>query len=137
MAVDRAQAIAGRGLEGDRYSIGAGSFSDRDKPGRELTLVEAEALEALERETGIALEPDQTGRNLLTAGVSLNELVGRRFFVGSIECVGTERCEPCRTLERRTVTGVLKGLAGRGGLRADILVGGEIAVGDRVELEAA
>jgi MOSC domain-containing protein YiiM len=130
--VGRTRVDVGRGLQGDRYWQGKGTFSGVRKPGRELTLIASEALEGLRRDTGIDLEPDHTGRNLLTSGIELNELVGRRFRVGGIECVGRDLCEPCQTLAGRTEQGVLRGLVGRGGLRADILVGGEIAVGDRI-----
>jgi MOSC domain-containing protein YiiM len=137
MDVERVSAVAGRGLEGDRYFAGVGTFSANPGDGRELTLIEAEALEALQAEHGIALDAGQTGRNIVTRGVALNELVGRHFEVGPVACVGRRLCDPCRTLERRTVQGVLRGLAGRGGLRADIVVGGEIAVGDVVEAPPA
>jgi len=130
--VARANAVAGRGLEGDRYFARAGTFSATPGDGRELTLIEAEALEGLAAEHGIPLDAGETGRNVVTRGIALNDLVGRRFRVGAVECVGRRLCDPCRTLERRTQQGVLRGLAGRGGLRADIVAGGEIAVGDRV-----
>ncbi|HEV3228131.1 MAG TPA: hypothetical protein VGY97_01555, partial [Solirubrobacteraceae bacterium] len=86
--VGRTRVDVGRGLQGDRYWQGKGTFSGVRKPGRELTLIASEALEGLRRDTGIDLEPDHTGRNLLTSGIELNELVGRRFRVGGIECVG-------------------------------------------------
>ena len=127
--VDRVRAVAGEGLEGDRYR----SPDHPREEGRQLTLVEAEALELLRERTGIELEPWQTRRNVMTRGVDLNALVGRRFRVGETECEGIEPCHPCRHLERVTEQGVLKGLAGRGGLRANVLKGGQIAVGDAVE----
>ena len=120
------------GVEGDRYANGTGTFFKPGKSGQALTLVEAEALEGLAEDHGIALAPEQTGRNVLTRGVDLNSLVGRRFRVGGVECRGDRLCDPCRPLERRTERGVLRGLANRGGLRADVLEGGEIAVGDAI-----
>lgn len=132
VAHDRVQAVAGAGLEGDRYRSGVGTFSDLPGTGRHLTLIEAEALAALEREHGIRLDAATSGRNLVTEGVDLNALVGRRFRVGPVECVGMRLCEPCDHLAARTEPGVLRGLVHRGGLRADILAGGEIAVGDAV-----
>lgn len=120
------------GVAGDRYVNGTGTFYKRGKSGQALTLIEEEALEALEREHGIALSPQATGRNVVTRGVDLNALVGRRFRVGEVECRGDRLCDPCRPLERRTQKGVLKGLANRGGLRADVLTPGEIAVGDAI-----
>lgn len=130
--VARARALAGQGLEGDRYAAGAGTFSATPGTGRDLTLIEAEALDALAATAGIRLAPEDTRRNVVTRGVGLNDLVGRRFRVGVVECLGQRLCDPCSHLEGRTAPGVLAGLAGRGGLRADILTDGEIAVGDEI-----
>ncbi|HET7044165.1 MAG TPA: MOSC domain-containing protein [Gaiellaceae bacterium] len=123
--IERAVALAGRGLEGDRYSTGGGTFSG---PGRgyELTLVQAEALE----EVGLSWE--EARRNVVTRGVELNALVGRRFRVGAVECVGRRLAEPCAHLEKLTRPGLLRPLVHHAGLRADILVGGAIALGDEV-----
>ena len=132
-AVDSANAVSGKGLEGDRYFDDDGTFSDDPRSdGRDITLVEAEAVEGLERDTGIALEPAETRRNVLTRGIALNDLVGRRFTVGEIECVGRRLCDPCSHLQKLTRPGVLKGLVERGGLRADIVRGGVIRPGDAV-----
>jgi MOSC domain-containing protein YiiM len=126
-------AIAGLGLEGDRYAAKMGSFSKKDKPGRQITLVEAEAIEALERELGLVLAPGETRRNLVTRGVALNHLVGRDFSVGGVRLRGHELCEPCGDLARMTgKPAILPGLIHRGGLRAEILEGGLIRVGDEL-----
>lgn len=133
--VPEASAIAGVGLEGDRYATRTGSFSAKPKPGRQLTLIEAEAIEALERELGLALEPGATRRNLVTRGVALNHLVGREFTVGGVRLRGCELCEPCGDLARMTgKPQILPGLVHRGGLRAEILDGGVIRVGDPVHV---
>jgi MOSC domain-containing protein YiiM len=128
--VDRVQAVEAQGLVGDR------KFSTEPRPDEErdsdLTLIAAEALEGLFAETGIELSPAESRRNLVTRGVDLNALVGRRFRVGEVECEGIELCEPCSHLEGLTKPGVLRGLVHRGGLRAAIHRGGEIAVGDPV-----
>lgn len=127
-------AIAGLGLEGDRYATKKGSFSAKDKPGRQVTLVEAEAIEALERELGLVLAPGETRRNLVTRGVALNHLVGRDFRVGEACLRGHELCEPCGDLARMTgKPSILAGLVHRGGLRAEILEGGRIRVGDEIQ----
>ena len=132
-AVDSVNTVSGKGLEGDRYFDDDGTFSDDPRSdGRDITLVEAEAVEGLERDTGIALEPAETRRNVLTRGIALNDLVGRRFTVGEIECVGRRLCDPCSHLEKLTQPGVMKGLVERGGLRADIVRGGVIRPGDAV-----
>ncbi len=125
-----------RGLPGDRYFAGTGTFSKPAKSGQDLTLIEAEALEALATEHGIELEPAAARRNLLTRGIDLNALVGERFYVGEVECRGDRLCDPCSHLERQTGPGVLRGLAGRGGLRADIVGAGTIRIGDAVTREA-
>jgi MOSC domain-containing protein YiiM len=131
--VQRATAVAGRGLDGDAYAAGPGSRRPGDTgDGRDITLIEAEALEGLAAEAGIELEPWEGRRNVLTRGIALNDLVGRRFRVGEVECAGRRLCDPCRHLESLTQPGVLRGLARRGGLRADLLTAGAIAVGDEV-----
>jgi MOSC domain-containing protein YiiM len=125
--VDSVRAYAGRGLEGNRY------FYDADAPaGRAITLIAAEAVEAMEREHGIAIEPRESRRNVVTRGVDVNALMGKRFRVGDVECEGIELCEPCASLEAMTKPGVIKGLVHRGGLNADILSDGSINVGDTV-----
>jgi MOSC domain-containing protein YiiM len=124
--VNSVRALAGRGLEGNRY------FFDDAAPGTALTLIAAEAVEAMEREHGISIEPRESRRNVVTRGIDVNELVGKRFRVGSVECRGVELCEPCTTLESMTKPGVIKGLVHRGGLNADILTDGEFSVGDAV-----
>jgi MOSC domain-containing protein YiiM len=125
--VDSVRALAGRGLEGNRY------FFDGDAPpGVALTLIAAEAVEAMEREHGISIEPRESRRNVVTRGIDVNELVGKRFRVGDVECRGVELCEPCTDLQAMTKPGIIKGLTHRGGLNADILSDGEISVGDAV-----
>ena len=131
-ALAEGRAVAGQGLEGDRYFAGDGTFFEERKPGQDITLIEAEAIERLANEDGIELRPGDARRNVVTRGIGLNDLVGRRFTVGEIECVGQRLCDPCSHLERLTTPGVLKGLANRGGLRADVVTGGRIAVGDPV-----
>ena len=131
-AVSEAEAIEERGLLGDRYERKAGTFSDPRGRGYDLTLVEAEALEELSSK-GVELAPIEARRNLVVRGIALDDLIGRRFRVGEVECFGQRRCEPCSHLERLTQPGVLRGLVHRGGLRADVLSSGRIRTGDRVE----
>ncbi len=131
-SVSAAEALEGRGLRGDRYERGAGTFSNPRGGGYDLTLVEAEALEELSAR-GVELAPIEARRNLVVRGIALDDLIGRRFRVGEVECFGQRRCEPCSHLERLTRPGVLRGLVHRGGLRADVLSSGGIRVGDRVE----
>jgi MOSC domain-containing protein YiiM len=124
--VEQVAAHAGRGLEGDRYADGAGTFSNPHSNGHDLTLIEAEVVDEL------GLAPGEARRNVVTRGIDLNALVGRRFRVGEAECVGRRLCEPCAHLQRLTHARILRDLVHRGGLRADILGGGAIRVGDPV-----
>ncbi len=131
-AVAAVQAVAGQGLEGDRYYAGTGSYSDRFGPDREVTLIESEALEALQQEHGIRLDPSESRRNILTRNIALNPLVGRVFRVGAVTLRGIRLCDPCLYLENLTQPGVLRGLVHRAGLRAQIVQGGPIQVGDTI-----
>jgi hypothetical protein len=125
--VDRVDAVAGRGLTGDRYYNGRGTFSG---PGRgyQLTLVEAEVLDSLDLPWG------QARRNIVTRGIALNALVGRRFKIGAVECIGRRLAEPCSHLEKLARPGLLRPLVHHGGLRADILESGPISIGDSVAI---
>jgi hypothetical protein len=134
-SLDRAVLIAGSGLEGDRYTTGRGRFSASGRSGQELTLIEAEAIEALLPQHGIALAPGDARRNVVTRGIDLNALVGRRFRIGDVECYGRRLAEPCSWLQQLTPPGTLRALVHRGGLRADILAGGTVTLGDGVEPE--
>ena len=131
-SVERVRALAGRGLEGDRYAAGIGTFSDR--PGRrDVTLIESEMLEAYQQQSGDKLSAAEARRNLLTQGVRLNDLVGREFKVGAVCLRGLRLSEPCTHLMRLTHPGTLRGLVHRGGLVAEVLCDGELAVGDKIE----
>lgn len=127
------RAVAGAGLEGDRYADRTGTYSTKPKASRQITFIEAEALEALARELGMVLSPGETRRNVVTRGVALNHLVGREFTVGQARFLGHELCEPCKYLAGLTGRpDLLPGLVHRGGLRAEILDGGLVRVGDPV-----
>jgi MOSC domain-containing protein YiiM len=131
--VPDARAVAGIGLEGDRYALGIGYHSKSPGPGgRELTLIETETLEALSA-LGVKLSAAGTRRNLATSGVPLNHLVGREFWVGAVRLRGTRLCEPCKYLEGLTQAGAMAALIHRGGLRAQILHDGLIRVGDIIK----
>jgi MOSC domain-containing protein YiiM len=119
--VSSVRAVAGQGLEGDRYFFAGGAGS-----GEALTLIEAEAIE------DVGLTGAQSRRQVVVRGGGLNDLVGKRFRVGEVECLGVELCEPCRHLQSLTRPGIIKDLIHRGGLRADIMSGGTISLGDKV-----
>lgn len=133
-ALDEVVAVAGRGLEGDRY------FGPRDASGdpakrSEITLIESEAVTAVQRDYQVALEPRESRRNIITSGVALNHLVGKRFRVGAALLEGVQLCEPCGYVESLTRPGVRKALVHRGGLRARIVESGAIRMGDPVRSE--
>lgn len=119
------------GIEGDRYYQPNGSQVADPKTGREITLIEMEAIEAM-RQNGIQISPDQTRRNIVTSSVSLNDLVGMEFTVGEIRLRGIRLCEPCDYLADRTDPRILYSMSHRGGLRADIITQGYIHINDLI-----
>jgi MOSC domain-containing protein YiiM len=130
-SVTRAQALAGKGLDGDRYAAGGGTFSTWKGP-RDVTLIEIEAVESFAREYAVSADPALLRRNLVTRGIRLNDLVGCEFMVGALPLRGVRLCEPCTHLARVTQLPVLPGLVKKGGLYAEILRDGELAVGDPI-----
>ena len=130
--VSEAHAEAGRGLAGDRYHAGIGTFSNPHARGHAVTLIEREVIDELS-EIFPGYRAEDARRNVVTAGIGLNGLVGWRFRVGEVECLGQRLCEPCAHLDRISVKGSLRPLVHRGGLRADIVTSGRITVGDPVE----
>jgi MOSC domain-containing protein YiiM len=131
-AVERVQAVAGIGLEGDRYAARTGTWSPDPPADRDITLIAAAVLVDVASPDGIVLAAGESRRNVTTRGIRLNELVGRRFRVGEIECEGTRLCEPCQHLTDFLGKPILRPLVHRAGLRAKILTSGEIAVGAAV-----
>jgi MOSC domain-containing protein YiiM len=130
-AVGQVVAIPGAGLEGDRYALKLGTFY-KPEPDYELTLIEAEAIEAMRRDYQVELAAGDARRNIVTRNVPLNHLVGKEFAIGDVRIRGIRLCEPCDHLQNVTGKPVLKGLLHRGGLRAQILTPGTIRVGDVV-----
>jgi MOSC domain-containing protein YiiM len=130
--VRKIQVVAGKGLEGDRYAMKLGTYSNDPGSGRDVTFIEIEAFEALRRDYQIALEPGSARRNIVTRGVALNHLVGVEFTIGDALLRGTRLCDPCAHMEKLTVKGAMRGLIHRGGLRAEIIRGGVIRIGDAI-----
>ncbi len=118
--VTSVKAVAGSGLEGDRH------FAATAKSGQALTLIESEVLEE------VGLTGIESRRQVVVRGVRVNDLIGKRFRVGDVECVGIEICEPCSHLQKLTRPGIIQDLLHRGGLNADIITDGTIAVGDPI-----
>ncbi|HLZ70598.1 MAG TPA: MOSC domain-containing protein [Dehalococcoidia bacterium] len=117
--------ITGVGVAGDRYALGTGYWSDPRWPDQELTLLMAETA------TALGLDPASLRRNIVTRGVDLDALIGVTFQIGEATLLGVRRCDPCRYIERFTRSGAMRELATRGGLRAHIVTGGRVHVGDR------
>ena len=131
-SLEKARALAGRGLEGDRHTDGKGTFPS-GMPGSALTLIEAEVCDAFDP----PLTASEHRRNLVTRGIDLNRLVGHEFQVGSVRCRGMRLCEPCRVVDGYASRPVLRALVHRGGLRADILDDGVVHLGDEVRSSTA
>jgi MOSC domain-containing protein YiiM len=131
---DEVRAVAGVGLDGDRYASGDGKYTRSTDDGkRAITLIEREAVDAARRDYDLELEEHQARRNVVTEGVPLSHLVGRTFRVGDVVLRGFKLSEPCTYLEGLTRVGIRRALVHRAGLRAEILEGGTLRVGDTVE----
>lgn len=135
-SVAEVQAVVGKGLEGDRYFNGVGTYSNEPGGGRDVSLIEIEAIEALKRDYQIDLHPGQARRNIISRGVPLNHLVGEIFKVGDVTLRGIRLCDPCSHMEKLSRKGTMRGLIHRGGLRAEIMRGGTIRVGDPIVLKS-
>ena len=131
VALSRATAIPGSGLDGDRYTTKRGHWSPIARRGDGLTLIEGEVVDSLAGD-GLTVNSGDTRRNITVRGIRLDDLIGRRFRIGSAVVQGVRRCEPCQYLEGLLGQQVLHPLVHRGGLRANVLEGGQIAVGDEV-----
>ncbi len=131
-AVPSLSLLAGQGIEGDRYLLGAGTYSAKPEPGRQVTLFEAETLEAMARDHGIAFAPHEHRRNVTVRGVPLNHLVGRRFRLGPALLEAMRLSVPCRYLEDLLGKPVFKPMLNRSGLNCRILEGGIVRLGDPV-----
>lgn len=130
--VSQVEAMAGRGLVGDRYAVGTGSYS-KSRGIRDVTLIEIEALWDFFSLTGIDLHPSLTRRNVVTEGIRLADLIGRSFSIGSVGLLGLRPCPPCQHLTRLVgIPEVLRGLARSGGIYAQIVSGGVIGVEDEI-----
>ncbi|WP_218927082.1 MOSC domain-containing protein [Halosimplex pelagicum] len=135
-SVESVDAVAGKGLRGDRYYREQGLYDrHEDLPeGTGVTLIEKEALEAARRDEATTVQPQQTRRNILTRDVPLNHLVGREFTVGEATFTGVRLCEPCDYMESLAdVEGAVEALTHRGGLNANVVDSGTIAVNSSIE----
>ena len=126
---ERVVVRGGLGIEGDRYfDVAAGRGKDRD-----ITLIEIENIDAFNSKYGTRLSPDGPRRNIVTSGVRLNDLCGKKFRIGDVLIEGVELCEPCRLFKIRTDPRVMEFFAGKGGLRARVLTDGVLERGASIE----
>jgi MOSC domain-containing protein YiiM len=125
----RADLIAGVGLDGDRYATGRGKYSPEPHPDRQVTLIEAETLEALWRDHRMELRPEETRRNLTVRNVPLNHLVGQHFIVGDVLLYGGRLNTPCKYLDGLLGKELFSLLLNRSGLNCRVIRGGAIVPG--------
>lgn len=138
ISLDKAECIAGRGILGDRYYLGKGTFSERlaDKPFKEITLIEAEEIDAFNQRQGLNLHYADFRRNIITRGIRLNDLVDTTFYIGELEIQGIKLCEPCPHLAKVLTPNVIPDMLGKAGLRASIKTSGQINTNDIIQLNS-
>lgn len=135
ISTTKVRAVPGKGLYGDRYFFGVGTFSPQpQKADFEITLIEEENVQAFAAASGLPFTASHARRNIVTKGARLNELVGKEFYVGEVCVRGIRLCEPCSHLAKNSFAEALKGLVHQGGLRAQIISGGAICVGDKIRV---
>jgi|TARA_B100000809_G_scaffold257987_1_gene300478 MOSC domain-containing protein YiiM len=129
--VGQFSALAGRGIVGDRYLLGTGTYSKKPEPGRQVTLIKSEILASLKDKFDITVRPEESRRNVLTEGIEINDLIGTEFFVGTVRLRAHRLTEPCKYLENLLdQPGLYKELWGNGGISCEILTDGVIKEGD-------
>ena len=135
-SLENAQLVAGKGIEGDRYFNGSGTFSEKLKgnPAAELTLIEKEEINYFNNSQQQQMRDEDFRRNIITQGIRLNDLVGKTFTVGDVTLKGIRLCEPCAHLANTVNELFMPHMIGRGGLRAQILSSGKIKTGDKIQL---
>jgi len=129
--VDQLAALAGRGIEGDRYLLGTGTYSKKPEPGRQVTLIQSEVLTSLNKKFNITVKPDESRRNVLTEGIEINHLIGKEFLVGTVRLRAHRLTRPRKYLENLLgQPGLYKELWDHGGISCEILTDGVIKEGD-------
>jgi MOSC domain-containing protein YiiM len=127
-----AKIIAEQGISGDRYALKLGYYSHDPKPGRHLTLIEAEVLADISQQLGIRFSPYDSRRNITTRGLRLNPLVGKKLRIGAVLLAVIRLCDPCAYMQKLVGQPVLQPLVARGGVRCDVITGGIIRIGDTI-----
>ena len=131
--VEQLYALAGRGIEGDRYFLGTGTYSKSPEPGRQVTLIKSEVLESLKNKLEINVKPEESRRNILTQGIEINDLIGTEFYVGTVRLRAHRITQPCLYLEKLLdQPGLYKELWDKGGISCEILSDGVIKERDLI-----
>jgi len=131
--VEQLNALAGRGIDGDRYFLGTGTYSKKPEAGRQVTLIKSEVLESLKDEFEIIVKPEESRRNILTRGIEINDLIGTEFYVGAVRLRAHRLTRPCLYLEKLLdQPGLYKELWDNGGISCEILSDGIISEGDLI-----
>ena len=132
-ALEHAELIVGKGIQGDRYALGAGTYSVKPGDDRQVTLIESEMLARVATDDGHAIAAHEHRRNLTVTGVPLMHLVGLRFRIGEAVLEGVRINQPCKYLNLMLKRDVYMALWNRSGLNAMVIQGGAIRKGDVIE----
>lgn len=134
--IKEAKVVKGKGIIGDRYYLQKGSFSQRlkDKEDFHITFIEQEEIDAFNEKTNLNYSNDLFRRNIVTEGIELNDLVGKKFKINDIEFLGMRLCEPCKLLSLDLGEEFLSQMVHKAGLRAKILSSGSFTLGESIEV---
>ena len=129
MEVHSIEVLANKGIVGDRH------FHDFNDPYNQISLIESENIDEYNIEFGLDIPYIDFRRNIVTKGIQLNELIGKKLKVGNVELEGIELCRPCKHLtEMLDQKNVLKEFIRKGGLRCQILSSAKIKIGDIIQV---
>ena len=127
--VNSVEVLANKGIVGDRH------FHDSNDPYNQLSLIESENIDEYNIKFGLEIPYIDFRRNVVTKGIQLNDLIGKKLKVGNVELEGIELCRPCRHLtEMLDQKNILKEFMRKGGLRCQILSSSKIIIGDKINL---
>ena len=127
--VDSFEVLANKGVVGDRH------FSKYNDPYCQLTLIESENIDYYNTKFGLNIPYIAFRRNIITKGIKLNDLIGKKFLIGNVKVEGIDLCRPCKHLtEMLNQDNILKEFLRRGGLRCQILSSSKIQVDDRIKI---
>ena len=126
--VNSVEAIAGKGLIGDRH------FKEDNKKVSQITLIEFENINHYNQIYGTSIKPINFRRNIITQGVKLNEMVNKQFLIGKVKIKAHDLCRPCKYLQGKLKQkNIISEFLQKGGLRCEILTDGKISIGDEIK----